>query len=189
MSRHRAIAEQIMAEYAGQLPVAWCVGSLRIANAPEGGLIIRGSDDAGDWLDNARAFPSLGIGDSWRLYHGGFLDDARLVYGYAKASRPRWIAGHSRGAAIAAIVGASLGIETVTFAQPRPLWLSPDLPDADRWVTSYCKTDDLVCYLPPRWLGWRHIGRVCWAAPRYHHVGQDHSMRHYYDGLVDGIWN
>lgn len=121
--------------------------------------IVRGSDDMADWRQNVTLWPGkLAFGDSGRLYCHGFIEDARAVYGFA-LGRVDMFTGHSRGAIVAAIVAASLGIPATVFAQPRGMWLGPELTGA-KHVRVINHAGDWVTHNPCRWLGFRHVGRV-----------------------------
>lgn len=144
-------------------------------------LVIPGSNEDADWIRDFMAFPRLGIGDSWRMWHGGFLDASRLVYGWllGHGKLPVMITGHSMGSAIAQIVGASLGVPTVTFAAPRPLWIGPDMPNARARVHNIALRGDPVAYAG-RLLGFRHVGRTTWLD------GVGHSIDRYIHVLSTG---
>lgn len=122
-------------------------------------LVCRGSDDPRDWARNIRFWPVPGIGAT-RFWHRGFLREARVVHGFVRGLPvlPDWVTGHSRGSAIAQIVGPSLGVFTVTFAPPRPLFLGPQPKNANR-VVNYALRGDPVPYLG-RLVGFRHVGHT-----------------------------
>lgn len=163
-------------------------------------LIVRGSDDWRDWALNMKALPKksnievyskyhpgLLQGSSGAIYHAGFLSDARLVYMFvlglqSKAPAPPQIAltGHSRGAAIAAIVGASMALPTIGFGCPRHIIRrsSTKLP-GEHMVLLINRSDDMVGFLPPADLGFDHLGTVFFIRPRRRHWGEDHRIPHY----------
>jgi hypothetical protein len=190
----RRFARLIAADYDGQLgEPALHQDGLTVTLTADGEAIARGSNDRRDWMLNLSIWPSrstIGQGVSGAMYHWGFLEPARQVYAWAKAAKPRVLLGHSRGAAVASIVGASLKIPTVAFACPRPLWLSGGFEDAESFVTVYNRSDDLIARLPPWWLGYRHIGDVRWAKhPAVRHAGEDHRIMHYIDALEEGLFD
>ncbi|HHH46720.1 MAG TPA: hypothetical protein ENK53_06910 [Thiotrichales bacterium] len=152
------------------------------ARGPSLVLVCRGSDDPEDWARNFRFLPAIGMGASWRLWHRGFLQEARVVYGFVMGlpadARPDWITGHSRGAAVAQILGPSVRRRTVTFAPPRPLWLGPQPSDAGL-VENHALRGDPVPYAG-RLFGFRHVGRVRWLG------GVGHGIRRYIAALENG---
>jgi len=136
-------------------------------------LVIRGSDDMMDWARNLRFLPLPGMGAT-RLWHRGFLIEARRVYQFVVSlpagMRPDWISGHSRGAAITQIICPSLGIPGIGFAPPRPLWIGPQ-PGRSNLVETWALDEDVVPYLG-RFLGYRHVGRVRWLPGFGHRIGR-----------------
>lgn len=190
----RRFARLIEADYADGLgEPALHLDGLTVTLTADGETIVRGSNDRRDWALNLSIWPTrstIGHGVSGAMYHWGFLEPARQLYAWAKAARPRVLLGHSRGAAVVSIVGASLRIPTVAFACPRPLWLSGGFEDAEQWVTVFNRSDDIVARLPPWWLGYRHIGRVRWARrPAVRHAGEDHRIAHYISALEEGLFD
>lgn len=134
--------------------------------------VVRGSDDIADWHQNVRFWPGhLSFGDSGRLYCCGMIEDARTVYALT-LGRCDFFIGHSRGAAVAAIVAASQDKPAVVFAQPRVQWLGSQLPGADQ-VLTINHTDDWVANRPYAWMGFHHVGEVQ-RVP-----GASHSMNAY----------
>jgi hypothetical protein len=190
----RLYARLIQRDYDGQLgEPALHLDGLTVTLLDDGTTIVRGSNDRRDWMLNVSIWPSrstIGQGVSGAMYHWGFLEPARQLYSWAKAAKPKLLLGHSRGAAVVSIVGASLKLPTVAFACPRPLWLSGGFEGAEQWVTVFNRSDDLIARLPPWWLGYRHIGRVLWAKrPAVLHHGEHHRIGHYIDALKEGLFN
>lgn len=148
-------------------------------------LVCRGSDDWRDWARNFRFLPRPdympGPDYEWRLWHRGFLVEARAVAYWSDQaclnlakSKPDVITGHSRGAAIAQILSTWWQVPAVGFAAPRPAWLkSPKAP-----CRLYCRKHDVVC-LAGRFSGFRHVGDVVWLD------GASHGIIGYYLDLCD----
>ena len=154
-----------------------------------GVLVIPGTNEFSDWFDfnlNISGAPSDGHGfevvpgDSGSMWHAGFLEHAQIVYTFAKGLRPKFIVGHSLGAASAQIVGTSLRVPTIAFASPQTLRGSPSNRLAhEGWVVNFCRLDDTVCHVPPRFLGFRVLGSKYWLRPTRTNVGEDHKIDHY----------
>lgn len=184
--RHRIETEGVQAYYLG-----------------DDTLVIPGTNESLDWIDyNLEAFNIVGpeqqlfatkMGDSGRFeWHAGFLEHAFRVYTFASILQPKLIVGHSLGAASAQIVGASMKVPTLAFASPRPLRqrrrrrADPKTqPEGANYVLNLLRTDDLVCDVPPRWLGFTHVGQVIRMNPWGIHLGEDHRINHYMDAMTD----
>lgn len=160
-----------------------------------GVMVVLGANEIADWFDyNLDFIPgpesehvgfSVIPGDSGARWHAGFLEHARFVYAFAKPQRPKLIAGHSLGAAAAQIVGASLGVPAIGFGSPRPLRQRRQFR-GEGWVLNVCRSDDTICYVPPGFLGFRHVGSVRWLTPPQPDPGEDHSMDEYIEVLEAG---
>jgi len=158
-----------------------------------GVLSIPGSNEAYDWFEyNTRVNdPSMdGVafdvapGDSGSQFHAGFLDHAQTVYTFAKGLKPKFIVGHSLGAASAQIVGTSLRVPTIAFASPRTLKGKPsNRLRGEGWVVNYCRVDDTVCHFPRNHKDFRVLGSQYWLNPDEINVGEDHSMKNYRKAL------
>ncbi len=150
-------------------------------------LVIPGTNEFADWLDfnfnlvdptvDAHGFTVV-PGDSGVMYHAGFLAHAQMVYSFAKALKPKFIIGHSLGAASAQIVGMSLKTPTVAFASPMVVRGAERMP-GEGWVVNICRSDDAVCHVPSSILGFRHIGSRYWISPQAVHQGEDHRIDKY----------
>lgn len=147
-------------------------------------MVIRGTDEARDWLVNLTCGPSPAVeaGDRYR-WHAGFLQHGRVAYAFAKGRGVELVIGHSLGAAAAAIVAVSLGIPAICLGSPRPLYGDVMVAERDL-VTNWCRPDDLVAQLPPSFIGFRHVGVVHWLAVRGR-AGGLHGIVHYLDALAD----
>lgn len=93
-------------------------------------LLVPGSDNAADYLKfNLRL---LNIGgkrykvkseatgeELGRVWHQGFLAHAMFIFNHFKATPPKFIIGHSLGAASAQILSLAWGVPAICFAAPR----------------------------------------------------------------------
>jgi hypothetical protein len=161
------------------------VGGAQAFYLNDGTLVIPGTNERSDWLDFNLDFEAI-QGDSGRFYHKGFLEHARLIYMFAKAVKPKFIVGHSLGAASAQIVGRSLRVPTIAFASPKVL-RGKTRVSGEGWVANYLRIDDTVCHMPPG-LGkkkYRHIGSTYWMGPKGIDVGEDHRIKNYMQVLKE----
>ncbi|MCT4609707.1 MAG: hypothetical protein N4A70_10930 [Pelagimonas sp.] len=151
-------------------------------------LAIPGTNELSDWFDyNLKVYGDnegygydVIAGDSGSMWHAGFLEHAQTVYTFAKGLRPKFIVGHSLGAASAQIVGTSLKIPTIAFASPGTLRGKPsNRLRGEGWVVNYCRSDDTVCYMPPRHRGFRVLGSQYWLTPEDANPGLDHNINQY----------
>ncbi|MBM9594256.1 alpha/beta hydrolase family protein [Roseitranquillus sediminis] len=153
-------------------------------------LVIPGTNERIDWgfnlhlAEQGKEIQGFKIvaGDSGRVWHAGFLRHAEFLYGFAKRARPKFIVGHSLGGASAQILGWSLRTPTVTFGSPRPLRGKAPL-EGEGWILNLCRADDEVCHLPPRPMGFRHVGSVRWLLPEAFDAEFDHGMVNYIEIL------
>lgn len=164
------------------------VSGVQATYLKNGVLVIPGTNELSDWFDfnlnMATVSPIDGHGfevvpgDSGTLWHGGFLQHAQMVYMFAKAVKPKFIVGHSLGAASAQIVGLSLSIPTIAFASPQTCRSRERLPN-EGWVVNVCRVDDHVCHMPPKLLGFRTIGSRYWLKPDQLDADEDHKIHNY----------
>ncbi|MCR8548108.1 hypothetical protein M4578_09725 [Salipiger sp. P9] len=157
----------------------------------DGTLVIPGTNELSDWFDFNLQFGGTPMdghgfevvpGDSGTLWHGGFLEHAQIVYTFAKGLRPKFIVGHSLGAASAQIVGASLSTPTIAFASPKTCKSRSQMP-GEGWVMNICRIDDTVCHAPPAFLGFRNVGSLYWLSPDEVNPGEDHKIGNYIELL------
>ncbi|MGX9355365.1 hypothetical protein ACS3SW_09440 [Roseobacteraceae bacterium S113] len=154
-----------------------------------GVLVIPGTNEMSDWFDfnlnvAGQTMDGHGFevvpGDSGSMWHAGFLEHAQIVYTFAKGLRPKFIVGHSLGAASAQIVGTSMGVPTINFASPQTLKGRPsNRLRKEGWVVNFCRLDDTVCHVPPKFLGFRTLGSRYWLTPDEINVGEDHHISNY----------
>lgn len=156
--------------------VAWSPTSVVVAFC--------GSNEPRDWVENVKAFFPRVHPLGGRV-HRGFSDvweDARKAIleklpGLAASCRTLWITGHSLGGAVATACSAEFLVgqfrlphwEVVTFGAPRfgdPFFDSAyeqrmQTPRVSRhWC--FVNAGDPVPHLPMKFLGYRHVGRLCW---------------------------
>lgn len=102
-------------------------------------LVITGSRNVKDYLyynlRPNRSLPNLpeleGLTKDFpeRAYQKGFLLHAARVQRFLRGRKPKFIIGHSLGAASAQILGTALGVPTICFASPQVIrrrYLEPD---------------------------------------------------------------
>ncbi|MGB3245958.1 MAG: hypothetical protein WBB25_15610 [Sulfitobacter sp.] len=164
------------------------VAGVQAVYLKNGTLVIPGTNEFSDWFDFNLNFGSNDTvdshgfeviqGDSGTLWHAGFLQHAQMVYMFAKALKPKFIVGHSLGAASAQIVGMSLRVPTVAFASPQTCRTRDRLPN-EGWVINVCRIDDAVCHVPPKFLGFRTIGSRYWLQPDELDADEDHKIHNY----------
>jgi triacylglycerol lipase len=153
------------------------------ANDDDAVVTCRGTEPH-DWND-VRADLRLGgvIGEGVGWVHRGFkleVDDLwpRLEQALVSNTRPVWFAGHSLGGAMAAICAGRCKASTIrsnprglyTFGSPRigsSRYVNHVALEAYRWVNN----NDIVCRVPPAWLGYRHKGQELYLNA-YGHIRQ-----------------
>lgn len=171
---------------------AICVEGLQALVLEDGTMILLGTNEIRDWFDyNFDLFPNRDQrhgeiperpGESGAKYHGGFYEYARLGFIYAKAHRVTAVTGHSLGGAGAQIIGASLGIPTLTFGSPQPL-ATPGHPFRNtHQMVNICRRDDMICMVPPL-RRYSHIGQTFWMPRDEFDFAIDHPMPNYIDVL------
>jgi hypothetical protein len=189
-------ADMIASTYAGtnsaEIKEQIDVAGVQAVYLKNGGLIIPGTNELSDWFDfNLNISSNAGAdthgfevvsGDSGAQWHAGFLEHAQMVYMFAKGVRPKFIVGHSLGAASAQIVGMSLKVPTIAFASPQTCRSKARMPN-EGWVVNICRVDDEVCYAPPKFMGFRTIGSRYWIQPDHVDDGEDHKIHNYSDLL------
>lgn len=152
-----------------------------------GVLLLPGSNSVGDYiLFNLRVFKIGGkryrledsataTGHSGAIWHQGFLTYSKAIFDHFADIPPKFIIGHSLGAAAAQILAKSWGVPAISFAAPRPRWGATRLRN-EQLSLSILRNDDLVTTLPG---GFRHLGTAKNLKPRSNNAGLDHQMRHY----------
>lgn len=148
-------------------------------------LLIPGSNSVADYARyNLRPFKIGGkrytlsssktgqaLGGFW---HQGFLAHANVIYKALQATPPRFIIGHSMGAASAQILSLLWNIPSIGFAAPR-VYLGRASVPSNPLNLSIFRADDIVGWLPSE--KFSHAGKaiklpIASGVPR-------HKMRHY----------
>ena len=172
-------AQHVRATYAGandhQIVASMDRNGVQARILQGGLLVIPGTNEKHDWW---RFNFNVLRGCSGTLWHDGFFNHATAVFNWAKPLKPRFIVGHSLGAASAQIVGMSLGLPTIAFASPRPL-KGRLVSSQGKWIININRRDDRVCGLPPLAAGFNHVGRAEWIGPLRLNLGEDHGMDKY----------
>lgn len=152
-------------------------------------LLIPGSNSVRDYLKfNLRVLniggkkyrlndPDTEAGASGTIWHQGFLRFTRVIYDWLerKKLRPKYIIGHSLGAAATQILVRSYGVPGIGFAAPRPR-NSPGAIKHSKLCLCINRKDDMVCDLPS---AFHHMGKVHRASAKGSNFGADHNMKHY----------
>ncbi|MEL6463944.1 MAG: hypothetical protein AAFQ58_03155 [Pseudomonadota bacterium] len=152
-------------------------------------LLIPGSNSVMDYLKfNLRVLNIGGTryrlsdehtekGASGTVWHQGFLHHAKVIYDWLERQRykPKFIIGHSLGAAATQILVRTYGVPGIAFAAPRPRRSRGAIKHSELCLCVN-RDDDMVCDLPGTF---HHMGRVHRARAARSVFGPDHSMKHY----------
>ncbi len=122
-------------------------------------------------------------GASGTFWHQGFLRHAKEIFDWVEAggSKPRYIIGHSLGAAATQILTKSWRVSGVGFAAPRPRKHSGKLA-GDEYCLCLNRADDFVTTVPSRF---HHIGTVTKWSGSKSNFGPDHAMKHYRTAVTE----
>lgn len=143
-------------------------------------IVVRGTNGTlAEWSSNfdvgdAATFASTSDWTNYRHHKGFDVTMNRLMRivnsyinanGLDRSSLTYWVTGHSRGAAIANLIGAKLEREgnrafTYTFAAPNTARISQSEARSYRSIFNVVNSDDLVCYLPMEGWGFTRYGRT-----------------------------
>ncbi len=113
-------------------------------------LFIRGSDSIVDWYYNLRAYTDNVFG-----FHQGFYDKAfhLFIECINKKIKPTTVVGHSKGAAVAQLVGYWFKSEAYSLACPPTISKNKSDKDfltwADKNLIIINQERDIISYLPP----------------------------------------
>ncbi len=184
----RMVSETYAGTNTSDIDTSIDVAGVQAVYLKNGTLVIPGTNELSDWFDfnlniggvtqpESHGFEVV-PGDSGAIWHAGFLEHAQMVYMFAKGVRPKFIVGHSLGAASAQIVGMSLALPTIAFASPQTCRSRHRLPN-EGWVMNVCRIDDPVCHMPPQLLGFRTIGSRYWLRPDELDTDEDHKIHNY----------
>ncbi|MEL6959428.1 MAG: hypothetical protein AAGL89_10800 [Pseudomonadota bacterium] len=117
-----------------------------------------------------------------RLWHQGFLAHAMLIHEAFKSTPPRYIIGHSLGAASAQVLSLLWGVPAVGFAAPR-LYAGGRSVANHRKCLCLWRKDDPVGSLPGQ--TFRHAGKSVMLAKSRRAGVLNHHMRHYRAAISD----
>ena len=152
-------------------------------------LLIPGSNSVADYLKFNLRILNIGgkrfrlndddteAGASGTIWLQGFLRHAQMIYAWLERERlrPKYIIGHSLGAAATQILVRTYGVPGIGFAAPRPRRSRGAIKHSHLCLCIY-RDVETGCDLPPSFF---HMGRVHIARARRSVFGQDHSMKHY----------
>jgi len=148
-------------------------------------LVIPGSGELKDYtrsnLVTAPAkisWPGISKAGANALWHKGFAKHAMIIAQALEQHRPKFIVGHSLGAAAAQILGCVYGVPAIGFASPMPLRTAGRLAN-EHLILNVLRNDDFVCRVPPSSLGFRRVGNTEVMMPRRLNIGEDHKMHNY----------
>ncbi len=158
-------------------------------------LVIPGTNEFSDWTDfNLKAFSIQGAWLGWdklnpwigaATWHMGFAQHALEVAKFLNTRRPKFVIGHSLGAASAQILGTHYQVPTVTFAAPRPMVGKLPLP-GEGWVVNFVHADDVIGLVLEQSAGFRRLGGLRSLVPEK--TGDSaHSMPDYIKALQDRL--
>ncbi len=156
-------------------------------------LLIPGSNSAFDYLKYNLRLLNVGgtrykvkngatgqaLGRTW---HQGFLAHAMLVHKTFKANPPKFIIGHSLGAASAQILSLMWGVPAIGFAAPRIYAGGAPVNNAAGCLCLW-RGDDPVGQLPSH--RFRHAGTSVILGKSRSMGLLNHSMRHYKTAISD----
>jgi len=162
----------------------------------DGTLVIAGSNSAVDYL--RYNFRPLGAGrkkmtvnavdtargTSGTVWHQGFLLHAREIQSWlVRINRtPKFIIGHSLGAATTQILCKGYGVPGIAFAAPRPCKARVS-PIKSSKCLAILRTDDIVAKVPTKFV---HLAETIQLRPSVW-MGIKHKMTHYERILKAGI--
>jgi hypothetical protein len=128
-------------------------------------VVIAGSNDLGDWIKNVLWFIATVTGAALGFQGSAkkLSQDLFLFHREALQKKKLYIVGHSRGGAIAIVMGyllSSCNPQVVTFGTPKPgsKRFRKKCEQVGLKVTNYQIIDDFICRLP--WLRGCHVGDV-----------------------------
>ncbi len=153
-----------------------------------GTLLITGSDGIGDYV-NFNLRPDRRLADTAALsrltgalpvsqFHGGFLLHALKVMAFLRGRKPKFIAGHSLGAASAQIIGTALRVPAIGFASPQVIREDRPQVKGEGWVMNVVWKQDFVTEgFKLKKLRW--LGSVKELDSERSHFGIDHVVKDY----------
>ncbi|MBR5948783.1 MAG: lipase family protein [Clostridia bacterium] len=170
-------------------------------------LVIRGTNGTlAEWSSNfdvgdASTFASTSEWTNYRHHKGFDVTANRLMsivnsyidlHGLDRSTLTYWITGHSRGAAIANLIGAKLEREgkrafTYTFAAPNTARISRNEAISFRSIFNIVNLDDLVCFLPMEGWGYTRYGRSASLSLAANYEYEWEQLTHIWDYNPDTI--
>ena len=116
-------------------------------------------------------------GASGTVWHQGFLAYAAEIFHWLiqHGTAPKFIIGHSLGAAAAQILSKSYNVPAIGFAAPRTKFSRGPVKHHGQCLLIN-RDDDVVPLLPP---GYFHMGKVVKLAPAVTRALPAHAMKHY----------
>ena len=152
-------------------------------------LLIPGSNSVADYLKfNLRVLNVGGKryrlndddterGASGTVWHQGFLRFSKVIYNWIEREnlKPKYIIGHSLGAAATQVLVRTYGVPGIAFAAPRPRRSRGAIKHSSLCLCLN-RDDDPVCDLPPNF---HHMGKIHRARARRSAFGPSHKMKHY----------
>ncbi len=156
-------------------------------------MLIPGSNSAWDYLRyNVRL---LNVGgkkykvkngatgqEHGRIWHQGFLAHAMHIHDTFKSTPPKYIIGHSLGAAAAQVLSLIWGVPAIGFAAPR-LYAGGNPVNNNRNCLCLWRGDDPVGSLPSD--RFRHAGKSVKLGKSRSFGLLNHHMRHYVAAVTD----
>lgn len=115
-------------------------------------------------------------GASGTTWHQGFLHYSRIIYDWLQDGgiRPKFIIGHSLGAAATQILSKSFDVPAIGFAAPKPKKTKNPVKHDDKCLLLN-RTDDIVPKLPG---SFNHMGQAKFLTSAQRKFNA-HSMPHY----------
>ena len=113
------------------------------------------------------------------IWHQGFMKHAKVITDWMrrKGFKPKYVMGHSLGAAATQIIVRTHGIPGIAFAAPRVTrGVVQPAPASDCLCLN--RLDDKVCSLPA---SFQHLGEIHEGVGKRSFLRFDHSMKHYKD--------
>lgn len=123
-------------------------------------------------------------GFSGTTWHQGFLSYSLVIFDWLKSinKTPKFIIGHSLGAAATQILSKSYSVPAIGFAAPKPKLVNGRVKNDDLCLLIN-RTDDPVRHLPP---SFSHMGPVRLQKAIKPRLWPAHSMKHYVQIVQEG---
>lgn len=144
------------------------------------------NDGLKEWLfTNLRLDPTQGR--NGRFHTGAYAYASQIADWLEELGgpKPHLVVGHSLSAMWARVLTVELGWPSLTFAAPRVELSGEEIAHQDAPTVAIQRADDWITQLPPRFLGYRHVGRVIRLNPLTRHTGEDHRLPRYQEVLKE----